>query len=158
MDTLCNEVRLFGIVFRSSGHDEGEFMDAANPPLLGRSIMVVEDEYLIALNIEAAAAELGAKVWGPFSRVDEALATVQTKGALPDAAILDINVNGQRVFPLADYLQERNVPLVFATGYDDWTIPDNLASVPRFEKPAHPVRLLRALAGKLVNQDGTMSQ
>ncbi|AEQ51745.1 response regulator [Pelagibacterium halotolerans] len=114
--------------------------------------MIVEDEYLIALNIEMAMIDLGASVIGPFSQVDDALTAL--KGAtLPDAAILDINVRGRQVFPVADRLQERQIPFVFATGYDDWTIPAHLSHVQRFEKPADPAGLARALAGQFAQRD-----
>lgn len=128
-----------------------ESMDA-DPILSGKAIMIVEDEYLIALNVEMAMGELGAKVIGPFSLIDDALEAL--KGAdLPDAAILDINIRGRHVFPVAERLLERQIPFVFATGYDNWTIPAHLSHVPRFEKPVDPVRLVRALLGQFAKSD-----
>lgn len=142
------------VAFALGAADQAEeFMDAAYPTLSGKAIMVVEDEYLIALNIEMAIVDLGASVVGPFSQVDDALAALQGSANLPDAAILDINVRGQHVFPVADRLQERNIPFVFATGYDNWTIPTHLAHVQRFEKPTDPVRLIGALASQFVRRD-----
>ena len=73
----------------------------ADPILSGKAIMIVEDEYLIALNIEMAMVELGARVIGPFSQIDDALVALKGSG-LPDAAILDINIRGRHVFPVAD--------------------------------------------------------
>ncbi|UYQ73889.1 response regulator [Pelagibacterium flavum] len=130
-------------------------MNSAYPTLCGKAIMVVEDEYLIALNIEMAIVDLGANVVGPFSQIDDALAALQGSTNLPDAAILDINVRGQHVFPVADRLHERSIPFVFATGYDNWTIPNHLAHVQRFEKPTDPVRLIHALADQLVSRDAS---
>lgn len=127
-------------------------MDAAYSILSGKAIMVVEDEYLIALTIEIAMTDLGANVTGPFSRIEDALSALE-ESPLPDAAILDINVRGKQVFPVADRLQERRIPFVFATGYDDWTIPEHLSQVQRFEKPADPAKLAAALAGHFVRSD-----
>ncbi|WP_417582193.1 response regulator [Pelagibacterium sp.] len=128
-------------------------MDAAYPTLFGKVIMVVEDEYLIALNIEMAVLDQGASVMGPFSQVEDALSALKASNGMPDAAILDINVRGRHVFPVAERLQERKVPFVFATGYDNWTIPSHLEHVQRFEKPTDPVRLLRALTNQFVARD-----
>ena len=128
-------------------------MNAAYPTLSGKAIMVVEDEYLIALNIEMVIVDLGASVLGPFSQIDDALSALQGNTGLPDAAILDINIRGRHVFPVADRLQERNIPFVFATGYDNWTIPSHLTHVKRFEKPTDPLHLVRALADQLAERD-----
>jgi CheY-like chemotaxis protein len=142
------------VAFALGAADEAEeFMDAAYPALSGKAIMVVEDEYLIALNIEMAIVDLGASVMGPFSRVDDALAALQGGANLPDAAILDINVGGRRVFPVAARLQERHIPFVFATGYDNWSIPSHLAHIQRFEKPSDPARLVHAVADQLARRD-----
>lgn len=127
-------------------------MEAAYPILSGKAIMVVEDEYLIALVIEMAMIDLGATVIGPFSRIEDALSALEGSTP-PDAAILDINIRGKHVFPVADRLRERRIPFVFATGYDDWTIPQHLSHVQRFEKPVDPAKLAAALAGHFVHSD-----
>ena len=129
-------------------------MRSAKPALSGKAIMVVEDEYLIAINIEKALEELGARIVGPFSRVEDALDVLKADG-FPDAAILDINVRGRPVFPVAERLRERNVPFVFATGYDHWAIPPGLAHIHRFEKPADPEVLGEFIAGYLAEQDSS---
>ena len=124
-------------------------MEAANPALSGKAIMVVEDEYLIAITIEATLTDMGAEVIWPFSHVDAALAALEAGKPAPHAAILDINVRGRPVFPVAERLKERNIPFVFATGYDNWAIPPALAHATRFEKPTDPTVLARALADLL---------
>lgn len=121
-------------------------MEAANSALSGKAIMVVEDEYLIAINIETTLMDMGAEVIGPFSHVDTALEALEAGKPAPHAAILDINVRGRPVFPVAERLSERNIPFVFATGYDNWVIPQALSHVRRFEKPTDPALLARALA------------
>lgn len=130
-------------------------MASANPALSGKAIMIVEDEYLIAINIEVALEELGARIIGPFSRVEDALEALKGRDFLPDAAILDINVRGRPVFPVAERLAERSIPFVFATGYDHWAIPPALSHVRRFEKPTDPVVLGEVLAGYLAARDSS---
>lgn len=124
-------------------------MEPVNPVLSGKAIMVVEDEYLIAISIELAFEEMGATVLGPFSSVDDALEALQGSEP-PDAAILDINIRGRPVFPVAQRLNDRGIPFVFATGYDHWAIPPTLSHIRRFEKPADPMVLGEVLAGYLV--------
>lgn len=110
----------------------------------GLTVMVVEDEYLIALNLEMALEEYGARVVGPFPRVPEALDHLASQGP-PDIAVLDINVAGTPVFPVAERLADENVPFVFATGYDKWTIPPAFGDVPRLSKPTDPAQLVKSL-------------
>ncbi|RWX81852.1 response regulator [Neorhizobium lilium] len=100
----------------------------------GKRILVVEDDYLIAQQLVDWLEENGAQVVGPAPNVVRALALAQGNSQL-DAAILDINLNGEMVFPVADLLLSRSVPFVFATGYDGKDIPDLYHTVPRFSKP-----------------------
>jgi len=96
-------------------------------------ILVVEDEYLLADTLAEALAELGAEVVGPVGHLAEALALVAA--APVDGAVLDINLHGEMVFPLADILTDRGVPYVFATGYGQENIPDRYKGVPTLSKP-----------------------
>lgn len=130
-------------------------MEEANPALSGKAIMVVEDEYLIAINIETTLIDMGANVIGPFSHVETALEALDAGKPVPHAAILDINVRGRPVFPVAERLDERNIPFVFATGYDNWAIPASLSHIPRFEKPTDPSALVQALANGFVARRDT---
>ena len=84
--------------------------------LAGKRILVVEDEALIAFALEDMLAELGCAVVGPALRVadGEALAA----GAAIDAAILDVNLNDSRSYPVAEHLARRGIPFLFATGFD----------------------------------------
>lgn len=120
-------------------------MAFAESGLSGKAIMIVEDEYLIALNLVTALGDADAGVMGPFSRVKDALSALDTERK-PDAAVLDINVGGQLVFPVAERLLADGVPFIFATGYDDATVPPAFAHVERFEKPVDVTMLARALA------------
>ena len=116
----------------------------ALPTLRDRRILVVEDEYMVAEDLRIELEEMGAEVLGPVPSVAGALALL-ARGARPDAAILDVNLGGEMVFPLAEALRERGVPFMFATGYDAWSLPAAYAEVPRCEKPFEVWHCLRML-------------
>jgi CheY-like chemotaxis protein len=75
------------------------------------------------------------EVLGPVPEVNDALALLASGAAQPDAAILDVNLGGQMVFPVVEVLRQRGVPFIFLTGYDPWSLPQAYADVPCFEKP-----------------------
>jgi CheY-like chemotaxis protein len=115
--------------------------------LRGRRVLIVEDEYFIAQDLVQALEELGAVVIGPVGNPDDALAAIDPIRC--DAAILDLNMMGQVDFRVADELQRRRLPFVFATGYDAGIIPPHHQSVERFEKPYDAVDIGKRLAGML---------
>jgi len=119
----------------------------ADDTLAGRRVLVVEDEYFIADDLARALEKLGAEVVGPVPSKDKALTLLGT-GPL-DAAVLDINLKGEAVFPVADALREQGVPFVFATGYDEASVPPGYQDVPRWEKPFKPDDLAKVLPGLL---------
>lgn len=84
-----------------------------------KRIMIVEDEALVAMMIEDLLGDLGCQVAGSFGAVGEALTWLGGDQADPDGAVLDVNIGGEMVFPVADALRRRGVPFVFATGYGD---------------------------------------
>lgn len=106
-------------------------------PLRGRRILVVEDDYLLAESLNDLLAEAGAKVVGPVGNVPEALSLV-TSGIGIDGALLDVNVRGQAVFPVADALLARGVPFSFCSGYDRYTLPPRYAHLSYCMKPYNP--------------------
>ena len=114
--------------------------------LAGRKILLVEDEYFVAHDMARALGDGGAEIIGPVSNVDDALDLIEEAGAL-DGAILDINLQGEMAFPVADALAARSVPFVFATGYDATVIPAKYQAVCRCEKPVEPDKVGRALFG-----------
>lgn len=116
-------------------------------PLAGRHILVVEDEYLIAEELCAAIGEAGGSILGPVGDVHAAMALVAGAGTI-DCAVLDINLSGTLVFPLADMLADRAVPFVFTTGYDQGVIPERHAHIIHCEKPVQTADVVNALAGK----------
>lgn len=112
----------------------------------GRRILVVEDDYLIVADLVQRLEASGAHVIGPIPTVEMALGKLEQ---MPDiaGAILDINLHGEMVYPLADELRRRGLPFVFATAYDRKTIPPAYADVPLFQKPAD----LDEIAGVLLD-------
>ena len=108
-------------------------------------VLVVEDEAFVAMLLEDMLSDLGYDVMGPVATCARALALLQSQGA-PDGAILDINLGGESVYPVADALRERRVPFLFSTGYGDGAVLDRFHDVERLSKPFEPRRLQTALS------------
>ena len=121
----------------------------ADPLSRPRRILVVEDEYLQAENLREELEELGVEVVGPVPSVSAALALL-VAGTPVDAAILDVGLGSEMVFPVAEALQARAIPFVFATGYETWTLPSAFAHVPCCEKPFEAGDCVWALFGQTV--------
>lgn len=102
--------------------------------LADRTVLVVEDEYMLAFDLARFLHRRGARVMGPVPTVAEALALL-AQGPAPDFALLDVNLRGEMVFPVADRLRLGGIPFAFVTGYDADTLPGAYAEVPRMEKP-----------------------
>lgn len=115
--------------------------------LQGRRVLVVEDEYLIADTMEQSLRQAGAVVLGPVPSVDDALELLDDEPDV-DGAILDINLGGEKVFPVADVLAARGVRFVFATGYDVSDVPPAYRHIARYEKPVDVSMLARALSAE----------
>ncbi len=96
-------------------------------------ILIVEDEMLVAMNIEDMLLDLGHEVAGIASRLEPALALARD-GAF-DVAMLDVNLAGDRSFPVADLLIERDIPFLFATGYGADGIDEKYRGHPVLQKP-----------------------
>ena len=116
----------------------------ANPSLEGRRVLIVEDEYFIADDMAQALRDMGAEVLGPAPNRTRAAAIIAADGQI-DFAVLDINLAGEPVFPIADLLSDRGVPFVFATGYDESALPADYRDALRWEKPFNPEDLARTL-------------
>ena len=106
----------------------------SEPLLQGRRILVAEDEYLIAFDVRDALVRAGAEVLGPVPSVEDAAALLDREETI-DAAVLDVNLRGDMIFAVADVLQERGVPVVFATGYDAKSFPARFSGATRLAKP-----------------------
>jgi CheY-like chemotaxis protein len=115
--------------------------------LVGRRILVVEDEIFVAMLVESLLLDLGCDVVGPASNVADALALVA--GERLDAAVLDVNLGTERVFSVADRLSASAVPFVFVTGYDRTALIPAYAAHPMIQKPFEPLEFGDALAAEL---------
>jgi len=118
----------------------------ASHPFAGRCILIVEDEYFLADDLAAEFKRLGAHVLGPLSEISEAQKLLSSGQAI-DAALVDINIRNEMVFPLARLLRERGIPFVFTTGYDKDFVRAEFADVPLWEKPIDISSLADYLAG-----------
>lgn len=120
----------------------------ADVSIRGCTVLVIENEFMIAEDLSISLVDAGAIVLGPVSSVPAALALL---AAEPDVhgAVLDINLNGQMVFPVADALAKRQIPFVFATGYDQNFVPRAYAGVLRFQKPVDTTKILRAIGRQI---------
>jgi CheY-like chemotaxis protein len=106
-------------------------------------ILIVEDEMLVAMNIEDMLLELGHEVAGIAGRIGPALSLAR-EGSF-DAAMLDVNLAGDTSFPVADILVERGIPFLFATGYGIDGILPEYRSRPVLQKPFRAADLARAI-------------
>lgn len=111
--------------------------------LQDRRILVVEDEYFIADAMQRGLKREGAVVVGPAPSIEEALALIDSEPV--DAAVIDLNLGGEKAFPVADALQVRGVPFLFTTGYGVSDIPPAWRHVRRLEKPVNVATVARAL-------------
>jgi CheY-like chemotaxis protein len=106
-------------------------------------ILIVEDEMLVAMNIEDILLDLGHEVAGLAGRLEGALALARE--ATLDLAMLDVNLAGEQSFPVADALIERGIPFLFATGYGIKGIPERYRDRPVLQKPFRAQDLAEAL-------------
>lgn len=111
--------------------------------LAGLKVLVVEDEMMVSMLIEDMLGDMGCQVIGPASRLDEALALAQD--AEIDCAVLDVNLGGQPIFPLADLLREKGRPFAFATGYGDSALRDVDKGSLVLQKPFREIDLQRII-------------
>jgi two-component sensor histidine kinase/DNA-binding response OmpR family regulator len=102
-------------------------------PTVGRRVLLVEDEALVAMMIQECLTECGHSVVGPIARASDALQAAREGDY--DAAILDINLGDGMAYPVADIVSARGVPFVFVTGYEADTIDERFSNVPILQKP-----------------------
>lgn len=117
----------------------------AGSSLSGLRLFVVEDEALVAMLLEQMLEDLGCEVVSLAGTVDQALGQVDQVAPRVDAAILDVNLGGERVYPVADALAERQVPFLFATGYGPSGLEDRYPDRTVLSKPYVEATLVKAL-------------
>jgi CheY-like chemotaxis protein len=101
--------------------------------LIGCRVFVVEDEALLSMLLQQLLGEIGCIVAGSASRLAEAMRQAET--LIFDVALLDINLHGERVFPLAEAILARSQGVVIVSGYSDRVLPESLRAVPLLQKP-----------------------
>jgi two-component SAPR family response regulator len=112
-------------------------------PLNGLRVIVVEDETLLAMLLEDMLMELGCEVLWTAHRVGKALELMAESS--PDVAVLDVNIAGDPVYPVAEALVERAIPFVFATGYGTRGLEDSWRDRPIVQKPFQMEHLSRGI-------------
>jgi CheY-like chemotaxis protein len=120
---------------------------SAAPGLGGRRILVIEDSPVVAPFTADVLGDLGCSVVGPAPNM--AAARELLDGEDFDAAILDVHIRGERVFPLCDLLAAKGVPFVLTSGYADWQMPEKWQDRPRLQKPYTIDQVEEALNGLL---------
>jgi CheY-like chemotaxis protein len=113
------------------------------PGMPAKRILVVEDELMIRMLLEDMLGELGYTIAAEAAHIDEALEAA--KNADFDLAILDVNLNGKPISPVADALVARGTPFVFATGYGERGLPEPYRDRPTLKKPFQMDGLKRLL-------------
>jgi len=109
-----------------------------------QQVLVVEDEALIAMYVETIVEQSGYGVAGVVSNVDDALAFIDDHAV--DSAVLDIDLGGRSVYPVAEVLKRRGIPFLYASSSSERSIPPAFRSGPVVQKPFAPSELSRALA------------
>lgn len=96
-------------------------------------VLLVEDEYLLADHLADVLGALGATPLGPAGSVVHALQLIERAGRI-DGAILDVNLDGERVYPVADALRARGIPFVFSSGFGGDSLPERFRDMPVMDK------------------------
>ena len=109
----------------------------------GKRVLVVEDEMMIRMLLEGMLTDLGHTVAAEAGGIEEAVALAK-KGAF-DVAVLDVNLNGHQVTPVAEILLERGVPFIFASGYGQRGVPEAYRAIPTLQKPFQTDALAQAI-------------
>ena len=117
--------------------------------LAGLHLLVVEDEAMVALMVEDILADLGCTAIDVAGTVAQGLALVEHPELPLDGAILDVNIGGEKVYPVAEALAAKGVPFIFATGYGIAGISEAFSHVPALAKPYEPRKLERLLTSAL---------
>ena len=118
-----------------------------NGRLAGTTILVLEDELLVALELAMVLKSFGAKVLGPVGRADVARKLIIAEKA--DGAVLDVKLDGELSLPLARELADTGIPVVLLTGYVRSHLPEGYDDIPLLVKPVSPQKLVDTLCHTL---------
>jgi CheY-like chemotaxis protein len=97
-------------------------------------ILIVEDEYLIAMTLQDALERVGSVVVGPFPSIKKAMAAIASEPKI-DAAVVDVNLGGAWAYPVADALLARKIPFIFTSGYEDDALRNRYPQIKNCHKP-----------------------
>ncbi|HEX3574905.1 MAG TPA: response regulator [Rhodopila sp.] len=117
------------------------------PLLAGKRVLIVEDESLVAMLIEGLLEDCGCRIVGPCGTVEQALEAARTEAF--DLAVLDVNLRGKKVYPVAEVLAERHIPFLFLSGYGEEAIPPGRTTWKVCAKPFKGNELMDMLSSAL---------
>ena len=146
---VMRDPRVLMFPARRAPHREGGdgtgMQGTSKGPMSGMTVLVVEDDFIVAYDMQTMLEEQGARVLGPATSLAEAQALLAQER--PTVAVLDVNLNGEYVFPLVEELRTQKVPFVFATAYadEDRLFPQAARGAPRLAKPVLPNVLIAQL-------------
>lgn len=123
---------------------------SAESPLKGRRVLLVEDSPVVGPFTAELLGDLGCEVVGPAPNMAAARELIESDVPV-DAAMMDVHIRGERVFPLCDALAAREVPFLLTSGYADWQMPEKWEGRPRLQKPYTIDQVEEALAKLLGN-------
>ncbi|HEV7310364.1 response regulator [Ensifer sp.] len=126
------------------------------PDLQHLRVLVAEDEYLIANDVSWWLERAGATIVGPTPTVKTTLETMAGADDI-QVAVLDINLNGEMIFPVADELARRSIPLIFYSGYDSLVVPERFRDATRLSKCAAPSELVSAVFEQYLQNLSTLA-
>lgn len=110
-------------------------------------VLVVEDEMMVSMLIEDVLVEQRCAVVGPYGQLADALAAARTQAL--DLAVLDVNIIGGRVYPVAEVLEQRGIPFVFLSGYGQSAVPSDHPDWKVCSKPFRPADLVTMLVRRM---------
>jgi DNA-binding response OmpR family regulator len=108
-------------------------MESVEKPLTGRRLLLVEDDPVVAMELDEIIRVLGAEVVGPFGRIGPALAAIRRDAI--SGGVLDVRLDGETTFSIIDILLDRADPILLVTGGDAAELPQQYRHVPRLQKP-----------------------
>jgi DNA-binding NtrC family response regulator len=123
----------------------GAKMNGMPASLAGKTVLVVEDRYLIARDMCRAIRELGGAPLAPAG--DLASARDAISRTAPDLVLVDMNLRDEMASPLVHELRDKGIPFILATGYEDWMLPADIRGSPRVEKPVTARTLRHVVEG-----------
>jgi two-component system, response regulator PdtaR len=116
----------------------------------GLRVLIAEDEFLVALSLEEDLRGHGCEIVGPFSKLADARKAAEAEDI--DVGLLDVNMNGEMAYPVADALYARRIAFIFLSGYGAMNFPEQYRDAPRVPKPYDPSILIKEIR-KILDRD-----